>query len=172
MRSSDGMIQHTSHIDLAVPARDSQGLAVIEGRISMQYPGAIQLIPIPEAVSADDLSKDEDSISLQWNVEALNASGIELRSIELRREGRNHSLNFYIRGDQIRLLDIQVFDADGLALPTLLQSHGGSWHRAGIFGIGAGPIHVALAVAPSGAEIFLPINATDLPLITAEEDQP
>ena len=169
---SDGMARHQGHFDLAVPARDSQRLALIEGSISLRYPGAIELIPIPEAASATAMEQDDDTISLEWNVDALNALGAQLQNLELHRQPWGHSLHMHLANDQLQLMAIQGYDGDGLPLPTLLQSRHGSWQQIAILGIGSGPLHIALALAKTGATVDLPFTASDLPLTTPTEAQP
>lgn len=168
-------VRHTVMLQFRPPDWKMNEVASIKGSVTLQYFGGSQLVKLSNAIPANWIVSQENMAQLNFNQNARMISdpvlpplGISMQcQMGLVQSGAT-MLTLQLTGKKADVMDVQVFDVDGRAWPTMLQSMGGMMDGNTLEVIVAGqpkpPLSLALILSSGGTDVEVPILVEHAPL--------
>jgi hypothetical protein len=178
-------LTHLVTLGLALPSLAARKMSTLKASVDLVYPGAARIVRLENAVADGaimNMSGQAQGGSFSSSEKAAIASatlkelGLSLKLNNAMRIGCLTMLELSSEGDKGVVSDVQVFDAQGVPLTTIVMREGfgpssSNMIRAMVIGATKGPLSLALIVEAGGPSVTVPIAVTNVSLV-GDENKP
>ncbi len=176
------VVRQSLTFNLRAPDRARRRLVQFKGVVALHYPGAPELVKLPQIATVADSDRNADP-SEEVNHPALARLSLRLSSPLVMLQDPPGTVEIMFRlgsADDERnsagspVLDLQIYDANGrpcLAQPSFRDVGDDEMYDLRLTGVPPGPLSLALLLDAGGAVVRCPVEAANLPLVAPSNHQ-